>query len=77
MEQPLCYIARGKSVVCKLKKTIYGLKQSLQGWIEKFSKVIGAVGFQRYYSDHSVFIRRRPSGIVVLTIYADDVLLQE
>jgi len=59
MKQPQGY------VVCKLKKAICGLKQSLRTSFDKFSRVIGAVGFWRYYSDHFVFIWRGSSRRVV------------
>ena len=61
--------------VCRLKKVIYGLKQSPRAWFEKFSLAIYGIGFRRYHSDHSVFVRRKRSGIVVLTVYVDDILL--
>ena len=38
MEQPPGYVAQGEShKVCRLKKAIYGLKQSLRAWFDKFS----------------------------------------
>lgn len=39
MEQPPGYIALGESNVCKLKKAIYGLKQSPRAWFDKFSQI--------------------------------------
>lgn len=36
--------------VCKLKKNIYGLKQALQAWVEKFTTIIISLGFCS--SDH-------------------------
>lgn len=41
----LGYVAQGEKLVCKLKKMIYGLKQSHRAWFDKFSKVVMAVGF--------------------------------
>ena len=57
------------------QKAIYGLKQSPRAWFEKFSITISGIDFQRCHSDHSVFIRRTKSGIVVLAVYVDDILL--
>ena len=58
MEQPLGYVAQGESKVCRLKKVIYELKQSLRAWFEKFSFTISGIDFHRCHSDHTVFVRR-------------------
>ena len=75
MEQSPGYVARGETKVCCLKKAIYGLKKSPRAWFEKFSLTIFGIAFRRCHLDHSVFIRRTRSGIVVLTVYIDDILL--
>jgi len=51
------------------------LKQSLQAWFEKFSITISGIVFHIYHSDHFVFVRHTKSGIVVLAIYIDVILL--
>ncbi|RVX11970.1 Retrovirus-related Pol polyprotein from transposon RE1 [Vitis vinifera] len=46
MEQPLGFVAKTEThLVCKLKKAIYGLKQSPRAWFDKFSQVVFAAGF--------------------------------
>ena len=77
MEQPPGYVAQGKNMVGKFKKAIYGLDQSSQTWFDKFSSIISEVGFQKCYSDHSAFVRRSSSGITILVVYVDDILLSE
>ena len=37
--------------------------------------VISGIGFRRCQHDHSVFIRKTATGIVVLVVYVDDILL--
>ena len=70
MEQPPGYVAQGEShMVCRLKKAIYGLKQSPRAWFDKFSTVASAYGLKRTTSDHSVFVRRRQSGTIILGNY--------
>jgi len=75
MEQPPGYVAQGETKVCRLNKVIYGLKQSPGVWFEKFSLTISGIGFRQYHSDHSVFVWCTRSGIVVLVVYVDDILL--
>ncbi|KAK8928978.1 hypothetical protein KSP39_PZI017612 [Platanthera zijinensis] len=75
MEQPSGYVAQGESQMCKLRKTIYGLKPSSRVWFDKFSKVVSLVGFTRSSADHSLFVRKTTKGLVVLAVYVDDILL--
>jgi len=75
MEQPPGYFAQGKTKVCRLRKAIYGLKQSPRALFEKFGITISGTDFHRCHSDHSVFIERTKFCIVVLTVYVDDILL--
>jgi len=46
-------------------------------WFKKFTVVIFGIGFARYHSNHSVFVRRTKSSSVILTMYDDDILLTE
>ena len=58
MEQPPRFIAQGGvSRVCRLRKSLYGLKQSPHAWFGKFSEVIWKFGMQKSKSNHSVFYR--------------------
>jgi len=44
-------------------------------WFEKFSITISGIDFYRCHSDHSVFVRYTKSGLVILTMYVDNILL--
>ncbi|KAL0419427.1 UNVERIFIED_CONTAM: Retrovirus-related Pol polyprotein from transposon RE2 [Sesamum radiatum] len=58
-------------MVCKLKKAIYGLKQSPRAWFDKFNRIIGEFGFSRCQADHSVFVQTTKTGMVALAVYVD------
>jgi len=75
IEQPPGYVAQGKTKVYRLKKAINGLKQNPGVWFEKFSLTISGIGFHQCHSDHFVFVRGTRSGIVVLVVYVDEILL--
>ena len=44
--QPDGYVTKGQEhIVCKLKKSIYGLKQASRAWNIKFDRAIKSFGF--------------------------------
>ena len=56
MEQPPGFVAQGEiGKVCRLRKSLYGLKQSPHAWFGKFNHAVEKFGFQKSKSDHSVF----------------------
>ena len=56
MQQPLGYEVKGKkNLVCRLKKSLYGLKQALRRWYLKFDKFMIEHGYTRFHSDHYVY----------------------
>jgi hypothetical protein len=58
MEQPPGFVAQGESgLLCRLQKSLYGLKQSPRVWFEKFSKLIQQFRMVRCEADHSVFFK--------------------
>ncbi|KAM2058106.1 hypothetical protein ACFX16_030722 [Malus domestica] len=56
-------------LVCKLHKSIYGLKQSPRAWYAKLSSVLNSVGFTRSNADSSLFVRTGVVGKLVVLIY--------
>ena len=76
MEQPLGYVAQGESSkVCFLQKSIYGLKKSPRAWFVKFSGLLSAFGFTSCASDPTVLTKKTKSGLVILAVYVDDIIL--
>jgi hypothetical protein len=50
------FVVKGKKeLVCKLKKSLYGLKQSPRMWYQKFDIYILGLGFVRSRADHCVY----------------------
>ncbi|RVX14578.1 Retrovirus-related Pol polyprotein from transposon RE1 [Vitis vinifera] len=66
----------GVGKVCKLKKSLYGLKQSPRAWFERFGKVIKHYGYTQSQVDHTMFYKHSNEGkIVILIVYVDDIVL--
>ena len=62
--------------VCKLKKSLYGLKQSPRAWFDIFAKVIKNQRFQQGQSDHTVFFKQSNNGrMTILIVYVIDIIL--
>lgn len=66
----------GKKLVCKLRESLYGLKQALRQWNVKLIKTLMEYGFTQSKSDHSLFLKKTEGeGKMALLIYVDDVLI--
>ncbi|KZV52170.1 hypothetical protein F511_07125 [Dorcoceras hygrometricum] len=64
-----------KNMVCKLKKSIYGLKQASRQWYHKFHEIILSFGFEENLIDHCVYHKFSGSKHIFLVLYVDDILL--
>lgn len=74
MKQPVGFDDKSGRV-CKLQKSLYGLKQASRCWNIKFSTFIEDFGFVASESDPCVFISSKDGNIVILAIYVDDGLV--
>nr|GEZ90201.1 hypothetical protein [Tanacetum cinerariifolium] len=58
--------------VCKLQKSLCGLKQAPHAWYEKFSTIVTSLGFASSYHDSTLFVKRSCVGRILLSLYVDD-----
>ncbi|RVW25031.1 Retrovirus-related Pol polyprotein from transposon TNT 1-94 [Vitis vinifera] len=66
----------GVRKVCKLKKSLYGLKRSPRAWFERFGKVIKHYGYTQSQADHTMFYKHSNEGkVAILIVYVDDIVL--
>ena len=79
MAQPEGFIKSGQEhKVCKLVKSIYGLKQARRVWYETISKTLQKkFGFQQLHSDAGVHVlcQREGDHEIILILYIDDLLI--
>ena len=76
MKQPGGFSSsEGEQLVCKLKKSIYGLKQASRQWYLKFHEIIASFGFKENIIDQCIYQKVSGSKICFLVLYVDDILL--
>ena len=76
MIQPEGYVdTRDPKKVCKLKKSIYGLKQASRSWNHRFDHVIKQNGFTRSVEEPCLYMKVSGRKVVYLVLYVDDILL--
>ena len=71
MKQPEGF-EQGEGLVCKLRKSLYGLKQSPRIWNQKIRGSLESIGFKRTNADHCVYTSK--SGVIIM-MYVDDLLI--
>jgi len=75
MTLPLGVQSNVPHAVCRLQKSLYGLKQASRQWYAKLSEVLLQRGYQHSENDYSLFYIKEPDSIVFLAVYVDDILL--
>jgi hypothetical protein len=62
-------------LVCKLKKSIYGLKQSSRKWYLEFHDVVSSFGFVENIMDHCIYQKVSGRKLNFIILCMDDILL--
>ena len=76
MEQPSGFVAQGEiGKVCRLRKSLYGLKKSHRAWFGQFIQAVEKFGLQKSKSNHFVFYQNSSSSIILLVVYMDDIVI--
>ena len=76
MIQPEGFVdPKNASKICKLQKSIYGLKQASRSWNIRFDEVVKGFGFIKNEEESCVYKKVSGSSIVFLILYVDDILL--
>ena len=64
------------SIVCRLRKSLYGLKQSPRAWFARFTTTMLTRGYRQCNGDHTLFFHHSTSGgVVILLVYVDDIII--
>lgn len=65
----------GSKRVCKLTKSIYGLKQSSRVWNTTLNKVLLDFGLKRSSTDQCVYYFVKGNRIFIVAVYVDDIII--
>ncbi|GJY18649.1 retrovirus-related pol polyprotein from transposon TNT 1-94 [Tanacetum coccineum] len=78
------YVSKGENVqdsklssskVCKLRKSLYGLKKAPRQWFAKLSNALLSFGYKQYKADYSLFTKTNAEGFIVVLVYVDDLMI--
>ena len=75
MRQPEQFIEKGKEeMVCRLKRSIYGLKQSARCWNSELDQKLRSIGFIQSENDPCIYTRITGGELFVIAVYVDDLI---
>jgi hypothetical protein len=60
--------------VVKLKKTLYGLKQSPMEWNNQLNEFLTGYGFNRSKADQCIYCKRTENEVIYVGVYVDDII---
>jgi hypothetical protein len=76
MKQLEEFVVKGKKdLVCKLKRSLYGLKQSPRMWYQNFDTCILILGFVRSKVENCIYSKEEGGHFIYVALYVDDILL--
>nr|GFB41535.1 retrovirus-related Pol polyprotein from transposon TNT 1-94 [Tanacetum cinerariifolium] len=61
--------------VCKLQRSIYGLKQASKSWNKRFDEEIKSFGFSQNLDEPCVYQKACGSNVTFLILYVDDIII--
>ncbi|KAL0358383.1 UNVERIFIED_CONTAM: Retrovirus-related Pol polyprotein from transposon RE1 [Sesamum angustifolium] len=75
MDPPAGYVKAQPGQVCKLRRSLYGLKQASRQWNLELTSRLLDFGFIQPPHDNCLFLKDSGDNFVVLLVYVDDILL--
>lgn len=77
VEQPPGFVVKSdkSDLVLKLKRSLYGLRQSGRNWNHLLHSFLINLGFEQSLSDNCVYSRNDVNGKVIMMIYVDDLII--
>jgi hypothetical protein len=67
-------LSENTNYVCKLNKTLYGLKRSLRAWYSRLDKYLQQEGFKKGSAENNLYIKVTQYSILIIEVYVDDII---
>ena len=67
--------SNGNKLVCKLKKSIYGLKQAAKNWYQELLNFLIQQGFERSKHDYCLFLKNKENDKLYVLTWIDDLVI--
>ena len=69
MQQPEGFVEKGKEhLVCKLRRSIYGLKQSPRCWNSVLDSKLKSMGFEQTMGDPCIYVKEECGEIFIIAV---------
>ncbi|CAH9106825.1 unnamed protein product, partial [Cuscuta europaea] len=75
MHLPPGYSSSTPGMVCRLLRSLYGLRQAPRCWFSKLTTFLKSYGFVQSHADYSLFTLRKNNNIICVLVYVDDLLI--
>lgn len=76
MEQPEGFVdEKHPDFVCKLNRSLYGLKQSGRQWNVRLHSVLTSMGLRRCETERCLYVGNVNGNKIILAVYVDDLLI--
>lgn len=75
MEAPPGLAVSDSSLVCKLTRSLYELKQASRQWNAKLTQVLLESGYKQSKSNYSQFVKTTSTSTTAILVYVDDLVL--
>jgi len=68
-------IPHPENKVCRLKKSLYGLKQASTQWFSKLKNTLLSLGYIQSKNDYSLFLNKSSTKLTIIVVYVDGILI--
>ena len=75
MRLPFGFSSSNSNMVCKLRKSLYGLCWASCQWLAKLSSTLISYGFVHSFADYFLFTYHKGDVFLAILVYVDDIIL--